>query len=79
MSSDPSKDVISIQTELNRQALVEIGKRLTELEHRFVELDEQGQDLKFFTNNSLETVKRLQGAVRKIVAKYGKTPESQGH
>jgi archaellum component FlaC len=71
MSSDLPRDVVSIQTELNRQALVEIGKRLTDLEHKIVVLDRSGQDLKFLTNNSLETVKRLQKTVKKVVAKYG--------
>jgi len=79
MSSDLPRGVISIQNDLNRQALVEIGKRLTELEHRFVTLDDNAQDLKFFINNSLETVKRLQGTVKKLVTKYGEKPEVTSH
>lgn len=75
MSNDLPRDVVSIQTELNRQALVEIGKRLTDLEHKMVVLNENGQDLKSFTDSSLETTKRLQRTVKKLVAKYGKNPE----
>ena len=67
--SDAPRDVVSIQTELNRQSLVEIGKRLTELEQKFVTLEEDAQDLKFFTNNSLETVKRIQKVVKRLVDK----------
>lgn len=66
---DAPRDVVSIQTELNRQSLVEIGKRLTELEQKFVALEEDAQDLKFFTNNSLETAKRIQKVVKRLVDK----------
>jgi hypothetical protein len=68
--SGGSRDVVSIQTELNRHSLVEIGKRLTKLEQKFVALEEDAKDLKFFTNNSLETAKRIQKVVKRLVDKH---------
>ena len=66
---DGPRDVASIQTELNRQSLVEIGKRLTLLEHKLEALEGDAHDLRFFTNNSLETVKRIQARVKLLVEK----------
>ena len=74
--SDGTREVVSIQTELNRHSLVEIGKRLTELEQKFVVLEDDALDLKFFTNNSLETIKRIQKAVKKLLDKNDQGKQS---
>ena len=76
MPGDRSKGVVTIQTELNRHALVEIGKRLTELEHKFVSRDNDAQDLRYLSVNSLETTKRLQKIVKNLVDRKKQT-ESQ--
>jgi hypothetical protein len=76
MPGDHPKGVLTIQTELNRHALVEIGKRLTELEHKFVSLDSDAQDLRYLSVNSLETAKRLQGMVKGLLDRRKRT-ESQ--
>lgn len=57
------------QEELNRQALVEFGKRLTELEGKIDNLGEDIRDLHTFSLTSLETAKRLQIIVKGLVAK----------
>lgn len=55
------------QLELNRQALLEITKRLAELEQKFWDLDSSAKDLKFFSETLLDTSKRLQMSVSKIL------------
>ena len=67
MAGDPPRDEITFQTEFNRQALVSMGKRLTELEHQMVGLESETQDLKHYSARSLETATRLQGVVRGLV------------
>lgn len=63
-----SKRIDALQAELNRQALVDIGKRLAELEKKFWDLEREAEDLKYFSQNTLDTAKRLQVIVAKIVA-----------
>lgn len=63
-----SKRIDALQAELNRQALVDIGKRLAELEKKFWDLEREAEDLKYFSQNTLDTAKRLQIIVAKIVA-----------
>ena len=70
MSGDRPRDTLAIQTELNRQALVELGKRLTELELKFVALESEAEDLRYFTANSLQRAKRLQGALKTLIVKH---------
>ena len=67
MPGDRPRDVATIQTEVNRQSLVEIGKRLTELEQKFVSLEENTSDLRYLSASSLETAKRVQGIVKGLV------------
>jgi len=74
MSRESPKDVLTIQTELNRQALVEVSTRLTTLEQQMMLLDEETQDLKFLTDSSSETSKRLQVMVKQLLAKKAATP-----
>ena len=62
-----SKRIDAIQAELNRLALVDIGKRLAELEKKFWDLEREAEDLKYFSQNTLDTAKRLQVIVAKIV------------
>jgi hypothetical protein len=62
-----SKRIDALQAELNRQALVEIGKRLAELEKKFWDLEREAEDLKYFSQNTLDTAKRLQAIVAKLV------------
>lgn len=63
-----SKRISEAQAELNRLALVDIGKRLAELEKKFWDLEREAEDLKYFSQNTLDTAKRLQVIVAKIVA-----------
>lgn len=67
-----------LQAELNRQALVEIGKRLAELEKKFWDLEQQAKDLNYSSGKTLEMAKRLQLAasriVRNIQAKKSRVP-----
>ena len=74
MAGDQPKDVLTIQTELNRQALVEVSTRLTILEQQMMLLDEETRDLKFLTDNSSETSKRLQAMIKRILAKRTVSP-----
>lgn len=77
MVADPPKGPRTIQTELNRQALVEMSKRLTELEQKMVNLESETEDLRYFSEGSLETAKRLQRIVKSLVSNR-KSMESQG-
>lgn len=63
-----SKRISEAQAELNRLALVDIGKRLAELEKKCWDLEREAEDLKYFSQNTLDTAKRLQVIVAKIVA-----------
>jgi len=67
-SGSKSKRISEAQAELNRLALVDIGKRLAELEKKFWDLEREAEDLKYFSQNTLDTAKRLQVIVAKIVA-----------
>lgn len=68
MADIPTKNrADAVQAELNRQAMVEIGKRLAELEKKFWDLEREAEDLKYYSENTLKTVKRLQSIVIKIV------------
>ena len=69
MSGDrPSnKRIDALQAEINRQALIDIGKRLAELEKKFWDLEREAKDLKYSSQNTLDTAKRLQGLVAKIM------------
>lgn len=62
-----SKRHDEFQAELNRQALVDIGKRLAELEKKFWDLEREIQDLKYASDKLNATAKRLQGATAPIV------------
>jgi ABC-type phosphate transport system auxiliary subunit len=78
----PSKRHDELQAELNRQALVEIGKRLAELEKKFWDLESELKNLKYASDKLLATAKRLQGATAPIVeriklAKVKKTDPRQ--
>lgn len=77
MSGDgKNKRIDAMQAELNRQALVENGKRLAELEKKMWDLEREAEDLKYFTNNTLETAKRLQTLVAEVVgARTMKSPQ----
>jgi hypothetical protein len=68
----------AVQTELNRQALVENGKRLAELEKKMWDLEREAEDLKYFSMNTLETTKRLQGLVAQIVGARVMRPVQPG-
>jgi hypothetical protein len=69
MAGPKSKQRIdALQAELNRHALVDIGKRLAELEKKFWDLEREAEDLKYFSQNTLDTAKRLQVIVAKLVA-----------
>ena len=69
MSGDRSKSkrVDAIQAEINRQALVDIGKRLAELEKKLWDLEREAKDLKYSSQNALDTAKRLQAVVAQIM------------
>jgi hypothetical protein len=69
MSGDRPKNkrIGALQAELNRQALVDIGKRLAELEKKFWDLERDAKDVQYFSQNALDTAKRLQGVVAQIV------------
>jgi len=68
MSGDsPKKRHDEIQAELNRQALVEIGKRLAELEKKIWDLESELKDLKYASDKLLGTAKRLQGITAPVV------------
>ena len=69
MSEGRTKE--QLQTELNRQALVDLGKRLADLEKKFWDLENEANDLKYFSNSALETAKRLQILVKEIVDDFG--------
>jgi hypothetical protein len=62
-----SKRHDELQAELNRQALVEFGKRLAELEKKLWDLEREIQDAKYISEKLLATAKRLQGATAPIV------------
>jgi hypothetical protein len=69
MAGPKSKQRIdALQAELNRHALVDIGKRLAELEKKFWDLEREAEDLKYFSQNTLDTAKRLQIIVAKLVS-----------
>jgi len=68
MPGDKSKRAAALQAELNRHALIETGKRLTDLEKKIWDLERDAKSLKYFSQNSLNTTKRLQGAIAKILA-----------
>jgi hypothetical protein len=69
MAGPKSKQRIdALQAELNRVALVDIGKRLAELEKKFWDLEREAEDLKYFSQNTLDTAKRLQIIVAKLVS-----------
>jgi hypothetical protein len=70
MAGDRSKNkrTDALQAEINRQALVDIGKRLSELEKKFWDLEREAEDLKYSSQTTLDTAKRLQILVAKIVA-----------
>jgi predicted nuclease with TOPRIM domain len=65
-TSNKGQRIGDVQEELNRQALVSLGKRISELEERISELQEQIDDLKYFSGSALETAKRLQGIVKDL-------------
>jgi len=65
----PKKTIDELQAELNRQALVEIGKRLAELEKKLWDLEQEAKDLKYASEKTLATAKRLQLIATRIVAK----------
>jgi hypothetical protein len=69
MSGDRPKNkrIDALQAELNRQALVDIGKRLAELEKKLWDLERDAKDVKYFSQNTLDTAKRLQGIAAKIL------------
>ena len=69
MSGDRPKNkrIDALQAEVNRQALVDIGKRLAELEKKLWDLEREAKDLKYFSQNALDTAKRLQGVVAQIM------------
>ena len=72
MSGDrPKKSFDEIQAELNRQALVEIGKRLAELDKKFWDLEQEAKDLKYASEKTLATAKRLQLIAATIVSRRG--------
>lgn len=56
------------QAEINRQHMISIGKRLTELESKFHELEIEVEDVKFLNKESLDTVERLQTMISKILS-----------
>jgi uncharacterized coiled-coil protein SlyX len=60
---------VGAQEELNRQALVSLGKRIAELEERMADLQGQIDELNKFSGDALETAKRLQGAVKELARK----------
>lgn len=70
MSSDAPRDMREAQVEVNRQALVAMGQRLTELEQQFISLEGEVEDLRFYSASSLETAKRLQGIVKRLADKH---------
>lgn len=67
----------SMQVELNRLALVDIGKRLAELEKKFWDLEREAEDLRYFATNTLGTAKRLQGLAAQIVGTRQMRPTSK--
>lgn len=78
MSGDRPKNkrIDALQAELNRQALVDIGKRLAELEKKLWDLERDAKDVKYFSQNTLDTAKRLQGIVAQIVkSRQAKKPQ----
>ena len=80
MSDDQPKKkrIDALQAELNRQALVEIGKRLSELEKQFWDLEREAEDLRYFSTNTLETSKRLQAVAARILKlKHGSGGDSE--
>lgn len=62
-----NKRIDALQAELNRQALVDIGKRLADLEKKLWDLERDAKDVKYFSQNTLNTAKRLQGIVAQIL------------
>jgi hypothetical protein len=62
-----NKRIDALQAELNRQALVDIGKRLAELEKKLWDLERDTKDVKYFSQKNLDSAKRLQGVVAQIV------------
>jgi hypothetical protein len=60
------------QAEINRQHMISISKRLTELELKFHELEIEVEDVKFLNKESLETVERLQVMISKILSNQAK-------
>ena len=77
MSGDQPRDVAAIQDEINRQALVEIGKRLTGLEHKCSVIESEVKDLHYFTASSLETATRVRKMLKRLIAER-KVSEPKG-
>ena len=71
-----SPRVDELQAELNRQALVDIGKRLAELEKKFWDLEQEAKDLKYASDKTLATAKRLQAIAASLVSRLKKTATS---
>ena len=69
MPGDRSKKarMNALQAEVNRQALVDIGKRLAQLEKKFWDLEREAKDVRYSSVNALNTAKRLQGIVAQIM------------
>lgn len=65
----PKKRLEELQAELNRQALVEHGQRLAELEKKFWDLESELKGLKYHSDKQLATAKRLQQATAPLVEK----------
>jgi hypothetical protein len=62
-----NRRIEALQAEINRQALVDIGKRLSELEKKLWDLEREAKDLKYSSQNTLGSVKRVQGVVAQIL------------
>jgi len=60
---------VEVQEQLNRAALVSLGKRISELEERMEDLQTQIDDLRYFSGSALETAKRLQGIIKQLSLK----------
>ena len=56
-----------IQLELNRQALVSLGKRLAQIETKMAILDYETAELRKYLVSCLDTIRNLQELVEKII------------